>query len=145
MLRRKRLVLAIILALMGGLLGNEIAKSSNWYHELHSKLGISTARTNLLVLYELLNIGDTEGEVLKIFDRNGMSALKLSKWKSDQWVIATPLQLMADNWILLLDFENNRVVQIRIRTDDSINEKPASSPPDRTGKTHSAKSGLSQR
>lgn len=52
------------------------------------------------------------------------------KINNHQWVVASPYEFGATNWILVIDFENDKVKSLKIRTSDSMNIKPDGAPGD---------------
>jgi hypothetical protein len=50
------------------------------------------------------------------------------------WSVLTPLSFDASNWVAWLDFENGKLARVRVRTYDSMGDRPKDGPPDRTFK-----------
>jgi len=72
-----------------------------------------------------LNIGDSKETVTSILDtHNKTSNLSLDKTGLEQWIIRMPMEFGARSWRLLIDFEGNKITQLRIRTDDNDIIKP---------------------
>ena len=51
---------------------------------------------------------------------------------NEKTVARTPLELGAHNWILLIDYQGERVAAVAVRTDDTHRHAPKGAPADKT-------------
>jgi hypothetical protein len=89
------------------------------------------ARGELRELFSRLESATTKADVERIYRERKYQTLKLRESREDLWVVETPLEFAAKNWVLYLEFSNSRLIASRIRTADSQDEQPADAPPDR--------------
>lgn len=77
-----------------------------------------------------LSLGLSRLDVAKHFQDGRFTGFALIKSEREWWAKA-PLVLSAKNWLVVLDFDNERLSCVRFRTEDSLSEHPLSAPPDR--------------
>jgi len=79
-----------------------------------------------------LQIGDPKEKVEQIYNKYKSRSLKLEKLDIDnEWFITMPYEFGATDWILWIEFENNKVISLKIRLSDSKDFKPKDSPLDK--------------
>jgi len=89
------------------------------------------SRNAIISLMNKLQVGDTAEDVESAVRLHRAARLQLVKNSRDAWTVTTPLEFGATNWLLYIDFRNQRVVRLRIRTEDSIDFKPPEAPADK--------------
>lgn len=90
-----------------------------------------TYHSYIINIMSELNIGDEREKIEKIMCSFENSQIRLVKEADKKWVIETPLEFGASNWILIIDFYDNKITSLRIRTEDSVLNKPHDAPPDK--------------
>jgi hypothetical protein len=92
------------------------------------------SRRQILWIYNNLELGKTKTDVknfCKVKTENN-SLLKLYNNNSDKWIVHSPSEFGATNWVLWLEFSSDLLVSVKIRLADSERFKPQDSPPDKT-------------
>lgn len=88
-----------------------------------------TNRQAILKLHNAIRTGDTREEVLRDYYTNRTDRLRLRCDKAEEWVITMPMEFGATDWQLQLEFGQDKVSSIRIRTTEGM--KPGDSPDDK--------------
>jgi hypothetical protein len=92
------------------------------------------AAEQLLDFRERLTLGMSPGEVQKLIQSADYSDLSLDSFKrfgmDNVWVVQTPLQCAANNWVLYLFFKDQSLSRISVRTPDIPTMQAPGSPPD---------------
>ena len=70
-------------------------------------------------------------EVRRLLSESRFQGLTLSE-ASNEWVVETPVEFGAKNWVLYMEVTDSRVVALRVRTADSVKERPVGAPPDKS-------------
>ena len=90
------------------------------------------AEGELVTLAKSIAIGDRRSAVIERFSRGSYAHLTFYGEPQDSaWHFNTPFRIGAQNWILIVRFENDRVVSIRFATADQPDRGPEGAPPDR--------------
>jgi hypothetical protein len=91
------------------------------------------SRQEVRHLMSHIQINDTKTQVKKIFQASEYKNLRLRDDTSNLWVISTPYEIGAGNWILYIEFDkNNEVAGLYLRIADGISFRPLDpAPPDR--------------
>jgi hypothetical protein len=113
-------VVAITLGLMAWILRDHI--SAGW----HAK----EAQQELVAFTSELSLGMTRDEVRRRFSAKSRSFRDLQEVDGKVALVGTPLTFGATNWQAWLDFTDQRLSSVRIRTLDGEHSKPNGSPPD---------------
>ena len=95
----------------------------------HSHTSNAPNRTALLQLHQAVQLGSSASEVRDLFHRYATPQLRLHDERSTDWVIRMPMEFGASDWSLLLDFQDGRVVQVRLLTTDGL--PPKDGPPNK--------------
>jgi len=89
------------------------------------------AKQRIVDLMEIINPGDARAKVeLAISDKQSFS-LDVIKTSDEEWIIKTPLEFGARNWILYLIFKDDVVTSLFIRTSDDKSVRPEGAPNDK--------------
>ena len=89
-------------------------------------------RAEMRAFFGRIVLGDSKAQVRRTFAAGGTKELKLhpSAATSNRWTFQTPPEFGAGNWNLHLEFDaRGNLVAKRIRTNDSVFEKPRESAP----------------
>jgi hypothetical protein len=90
------------------------------------------ARTELKAFLAAVKLGADSESVKNQFKATRANHLELREIQTNLWVIRTPLQLGARNWLLYISFRDSRVEGLRVRLQDSKDVRPQDAPSDRT-------------
>lgn len=85
----------------------------------------------LVKIMTQLNIGDSRLNVELLVGALQDTHIRLVKEARDEWIIKTPLEYGASNWILVVNFVGDKISLLRVRTEDSIANRPYDAPPDK--------------
>jgi hypothetical protein len=96
---------------------------SQWERETH--------RSEVRGLYESLRTGMLRHEVEQRMQGDLYPHLQFSRGSGRVWYAESPLEFGAKNWVLLVECEEDRVLAVRVRTADSVQEHPKDAPPDK--------------
>src|SRR5688572_25075449 len=88
-------------------------------------------RGEVRTLYESLAPGMTKPQVRAAIDPRRFPHLRFHTDDEHRWLASAPLEFGAQNWVLLIEFENERVSALRVRTEDSFKDHPDEAPPDK--------------
>jgi len=80
-------------------------------------------RTALLHFSNSLKIGDSHFEVLSAYWGHRTDDLRIFVEGSDFWLVRMPRELGTSEWILFIEFVNNKVSKLRVRTTDGLPPK----------------------
>ena len=92
-------------------------------------------RGEIRALYEALTPGMTRDDVSRSLDGSRYPHLTVRRRGDERWFAETPSEFGAGNWILVIEFADERVRAIRVRTADTIRDRPVGAPPDRVPST----------
>jgi len=80
-------------------------------------------RSALLSIRDNLGLQATHSDVLNTYWKFKTDDLRIFTENPTLWIIQTPLELGADNWIGRIEFSNSVMTAFRIRTDDGPKTK----------------------
>jgi hypothetical protein len=81
-----------------------------------------------------IKINDSKSKVKEFIDlESNLSQISLIDY-DDIWTATTPLEIGASSWRLIINFNDSKVVSLKIRTEDSENIKPIGAPEDQIAK-----------
>jgi hypothetical protein len=91
------------------------------------------SRRQILWVYNNLELGKTKTDVKNLFKvkNENNNLLKLYSNNSDKWIVHSPYEFGATDWVLGLEFSSDHLVSVKIRLSDSARFKPKESPPDK--------------
>ena len=69
-------------------------------------------------------------DVRRLLRQPRFQGLNLRDESPSLWTVETPLEFGARNWVLFIELHDSKVVALRVRTIDSMNERPHDAPPD---------------
>ena len=96
------------------------------------------AQKQLVLLYDRISPGTTEGDVERWVGEPAYPKLKVNRSYA-QLAVITPPEDGAKNWIICMELRDKRVLRARIGTVDSCQELPEAAPPPKemaAGKVH---------
>jgi hypothetical protein len=88
-------------------------------------------RGEVRALYDAIHPGMNRAEAERETTSGRYPHLTFFNDTDQGWVVTTPYEFGATNWMLLIDVEEDRVTKMRIRTDDGIDDHPVQAPPDK--------------
>jgi len=88
------------------------------------------ARGKLLDLRTAIASAKDRNEVNVLLQQSRADGLTLSTSRRDEWFVETPFQIGARNWVLWIEYTGDSVRALRLRTADSLRQKPADAPDD---------------
>lgn len=106
-----------------------------WYAFQATGRSHPEARRELLQFTQKVRLGDTKGRVQKLFSEGHYDYLQMQPWgasPSDTFLVSTPYERGAKNWLLYIQFKGSRVAAVRFRVYDNVKLRPIESPLDRT-------------
>ena len=116
------IALAVIAISLGILFGDHIA--AEWH--------AGDAEREIADLARKIPDNATREQVAELFAGGDYDYLKLRTHDTrDQWFFHTPYRFGATDWILVVAFEQGRVVAVRVGTSDDLSRRPEGAPPDR--------------
>jgi hypothetical protein len=92
-------------------------------------------RGQVVALYEKLQTGMTKEQAQHVIDSGEYPNLRFDRVhqvNDDRWYVSSPLEFVAKNWILWVEFSAGGVSALRIRTPDGDWDHPPEAPPDKT-------------
>ncbi len=91
------------------------------------------AKNDIIKFMNKLNIGDTHNKTKTEFNKLQSKHLEMIKLNRKIYMVRTPFQAGAINWILWIEFDScsNTITKLMMRLEDSKEMKPKESPPDR--------------
>jgi hypothetical protein len=75
-------------------------------------------REALLQIRDAVSMGASRDDVLAAYWRFRSNALTLRQETATDWLISMPLEFGARDWLLLIEFRDDRVTAVRVRTSD---------------------------
>jgi hypothetical protein len=90
-------------------------------------------RGEVRALYDTLQLDMSKEQVQRAMDTAKYPHLKFRQVEDAVWFASAPYEFGAQNWVLLIEFQGERVSALRVRTDDGFKDfqRPAEAPPDR--------------
>lgn len=94
--------------------------------------GRTQAREDLVAVFDSIAVGASRQGVQAAFNQSDSRYLKLPRTSGEEeWLIPTPGEFTATNWIAWIEFCENRVGWMGIRTADGRSFHPEGAPPDK--------------
>jgi len=94
--------------------------------------GQAQARTDIVQMFNALAIGDTRQTVESKFKRINSKYLGLPRTQDEkEWLITTPGEWGATNWLIWVEFCGDRVASVGTRLADGKEFHPSEAPPDK--------------
>jgi hypothetical protein len=88
-------------------------------------------RAEIRGLYERLQPGMARAQVQTAVKSANYPNLEFTSDDTQTWLVSTPLEFGAQNWVLLIEFAGEHVSALRVRTPDSYRNHPPEAPPDK--------------
>jgi hypothetical protein len=89
-------------------------------------------RAELIRFMDLASAARTPEQAEQQFARVEARSLTLKKLNPELWLVSTPFEYTANNWLLYLEFRRGQLVALRIRTSDGPHDHPRGAPADVT-------------
>jgi len=93
-------------------------------HEFRNKI---TALANELSTHQ-----SNKEELRRLLTEPRFQDLVLREDSPNEWLVETPIEFGATNWVLYLDFNDSTIVEVRVRTADNENAHPREAPADKS-------------
>ena len=101
-----------------------------WFGEVFSTNSRNEPnRKALTSIYDCISVNSSRADVLACYYRNRTDDLRLLADIQNEWIVRIPMELGAKDWCLRIDFDDDKVMSVRIRTSDG--PKPNNSLPDK--------------
>lgn len=123
MKRRSVFTWILLIVVAGTIVWTLVHRASVKRQEYHGKI------SNLMT--ELSQHQRSGDELRRLLTERRYNGLTLRELSSSEWAVETPVEVGAKNWVLYVDLIASRIVTLRVRTADNVNEKPEGSPTDR--------------
>ncbi|MEO5820726.1 MAG: hypothetical protein ABIT71_09490 [Vicinamibacteraceae bacterium] len=75
-----------------------------------------------------VKLGQAAADVERVLREGRYQKLSVRSKKDHEWWLTTPSQLGASDWIVKLEFEDRRVVSVRVGSSDQANVTPSRAP-----------------
>jgi len=119
LLKARSILLVMAVAVIGAVyLMHEIREQ----HEYRAKI--------VALAGELKGKESSSDELRPLLREPRFSGLILYDESASGWAVETPQEFGARNWILYVELSNSKVVGLRVRTIDNMNDHPREAPPD---------------
>lgn len=89
------------------------------------------ARAELEAAFARVQLGASSSEIRTLIGESEFRHLKLRQVDSNSFLVQTPLEWGARNWVLWIEVKNDKVTALRIRFHDDKNGRPDEAPPDK--------------
>jgi hypothetical protein len=119
---RRRIVIGLLAVVVIG----AVAAYFGWESLIQKE-----ARRELMAFRAGVELGADADSVRKQFDATRARRLDLHEIRTNLWVVGTPLQFGAGNWVLYISFQDSMVHELKVRTEDSKDYRPRGAPPDK--------------
>jgi len=127
-MKPQKLILSVIAAFVVAYYGWWILASGDWFYT-HSRNAPN--RAAILKIRDGIRVGDDYEGVLRIYWQHATTDLRIDSGSSKLWAVSMPFEMGATNWVLYLDFRDEKVSAIRVRTSDG--PRPSAGPDDISG------------
>jgi hypothetical protein len=118
----RSLLLAVIAVVIVGL----VWVKGFWLTEVfHTPANNEPNRKALLQMRAAIVTGTPHSDVLAAYWKYRTDALRLVADTPTHWFIRMPAELGASDWLLVIEFQDNRVVAVQLRTSDGPPPKDA--------------------
>jgi hypothetical protein len=113
-IKRSHVIAAIIILVVG-----VVWVKGFWFTEVfHTRKSNEPHRAALLQIRDAVSVGASHGEVLAAYWQHRTDSLRLFADRPADWIITMPLEFGASDWKLLIEFQDDRVSAVRVRTSD---------------------------
>lgn len=89
------------------------------------------AREELEAAFARVQLGASSSEIRALIGESEFRHLKLREVDPSSFLVQTPLEWGARNWVLWIDVKDDKVTALRIRFHDDKNGRPDEAPPDK--------------
>jgi len=97
----------------------------------YTRVTNATHKQALFLMVQELSVDDPKVRFNEIYEKYKTNKLKLNKITATQWLITIPPEFGATDWQLWIDFDNDKIKELKIRLSDSRNMHPYDAPPDK--------------
>lgn len=89
------------------------------------------SRTEIRALYGALAPGMARDAVANLLEGTNYPHLTIRRVSTELWLAEAPYEFGAGNWIVVIEFQDERARAVRVRTADGLHIHPKEAPPDR--------------
>lgn len=89
------------------------------------------AREELKAAFARIQLGASSSEIQALIGESEFRHLKLRQVDLNSFLVQSPLEFGARNWVLWIEVTNDKVTALRIRFHDDKNVRPDQAPPDK--------------
>lgn len=92
-------------------------------------------RAEVQTLFKALQLDMSREQVRRVMDPGKYPHLEFTEVSGAMWLASAPYEFGAQSWVLVLDFQGERVTALRVRTHDGFADfqRPAEAPADKIG------------
>lgn len=113
-IKRSHVIAAIVILVVG-----IVWVKGFWFTEVfRTHKSNEPHRTALLQIQDAVALGASHAEVLAVYWQHRTDSLRLFADRPTGWVITMPLEFGASDLKLLVEFQDDRVSAVRVRTSD---------------------------
>ena len=91
----------------------------------------SEGRKELEAAFVRVQLGASSSEIRTLIGESEFRHLKLRQVAPNSFLVQTPLEWGAHNWVLWIELKNDKVAALRIRFHDDKSSRPDQAPPDK--------------
>jgi hypothetical protein len=92
----------------------------------HSHASNAENRDALIQIHRAIQLGSSASEVRELYRRHATSSLGLRDERPTDWEVRMPMEFGASDWKLLIEFQEGKVIRVRILTADGPPPKSGS-------------------
>lgn len=106
-----------------------LEKTVWWQHFWHAS---GPGRQELLDLYEVLTPGEPESQIMEVWGMLSPKYLTIAASpQKDRYFIRAPRSFFYRDWLLLVNIKDGKILDVEVRTRDSLDMHPEEAPPDK--------------
>jgi len=114
------------LSVFGVLLAVIVVAAATWF----VRWQWDTSHDQVRAFLSRLNATTTQDDVRRIVSEYNL--LAITERQQEPWSVIGTVWFSANDWVAWLDFKNGKLARVRVRTYDSMGDRPRDGPPDRT-------------
>jgi hypothetical protein len=85
---------------------------------------------NLTRVMSQINLGDSSEKVKSLFENTKDEGFDYFPKGNNLMILTSPSEFGATNWRLLVEFKDSKVISVKVRSEDSDENKPKEAPAD---------------
>ena len=94
-------------------------------------------RGEVRALFDTLQLDMSREQVRRVMDPSKYPNLTFHKAEGSRWTASAPYEFGAQGWVLVIEFQGERVTALRVRTHDGLKDfqRPETAPVDKVGRS----------